>query len=311
MMHTFSLTLFRFDATTDYLPYTTKYTLEFDDSASLKDLLKGIKARDVLVGLSEDGVRINGIVCGLDLSLVDLASRFGDDLYIEPLSTKRAVKDLRIDKDDFLERFDLLAPYVEKSDREFFQTLILLHYASVALIYNQNIQGSAFYYFCAKMIEKYPKFEVEIADIASDPCCGVQYHLPLEFELFNPPQDLESKIAALVKIVDKHFPNRIKDTLDLASNPASTSLDTMLNTTPELLKTDLEAKELKYSFDGFKAGIYLGSSNLISPTMEAAIEFSMVEAFTLPSAHKPDGSALFNHDSNIACRMDSLMIQRI
>lgn len=302
-MRTFSLTLFRFDATTDYLPYTTKYTLEYDYSASLKDLLDAVKAKDILVGLSEDGVRINGVVSGLDVSLVDVVASFGQELFIEPLSTKRAVKDLRIDKNDFLERFDLLAPFVEKTDREFFQTLILLHYATPALKYNAHILGSAFYYFSAKMIQKYPKFEVEIADIASEPTSGVQYHLPLEFKLFNPPKDLESQIDSLIQIVQKHFPERIKDSIDLVQNPVKSSLDTFLNTTPEGVEVALKARELKHNFTGFKAGIYLGNCPSMSTTMKSAISFSGVEAFILPCTHDSDGAALFAHDSNIAARM--------
>lgn len=303
MMRTFTLTLFRFDARTDYLPYTTKYTLDFDYGASLKDLLANIKSKDVLVGLSEDGVRVNGVLCSLELSLVDIVSRFGQELYVEPLSTKRAVKDLHIDKDDFLERFDLLAPYVEKVDREFFQTLILLHYASPALRYNPSILGSAFYYFSAKMIEKYPKFEVQIADIASEPSSGVQYHLPLDYELFNVPEDLESQIISLIQIINKHFPDRLKEPMDLAQNPVSSPIDTMLGATAESLKNSLQTKELKHSFEGFKAGVYLGSFDSISTTMDVAIEFSKVRAITLANTHKPDGAALFNHDSNMACLM--------
>jgi len=303
MMRTFSLTLFRFDATTDYLPYTTKYTLEHDYSQTLKDLLDALKQKDVLVGLSEDGVRVNGTVTGLNVSLVDIVASFGQELFIEPLSTKRAVKDLRIDKEDFLERFDLLAPYVEKADREFFQTLILLHYATPVLKYNGNILGSAFYYFSAKMIQKYPKFEVQIADIASEPTSGVQYHLPLDFKLYNPPEDLESQIDSLKKVVKRHFPNRIKDSIALAQNPATTSLETFLNTDPNGVQEALSSRTLKHSFAGFKGGVYLGNLPSVSSNMEAAIAFSGVEAFMLPSTHDSDGAALFAHDPKLAATM--------
>ena len=303
MMRTFSLTLFRFDLKTDYLPYVTKYSFDYDDGATFGDLLNELKAKDTLVGIGGEGARVNGFLCGLETPLMDIVSRLGLELYIEPLSTKRAVKDLQINKDDFLERFDLLAPYVQKSDREFFQTLVLLHYATPALKYNSNILGSAFYYFSAKMIQKYPNFEAQIAEIASEPNCGVQYHLPLELKLFNPPEDLEEQIGLLIQAVHKHFPDRIKKSIDLAKNPVQASLESFLNATSEDLSSVLLASELKHDFSNFKAGVYLGSEVSMAQNMEASISFSRVKPQMLASKNEPDGSALFVYDSSLACKM--------
>ncbi len=303
MMRTFSISLFRFDAAIDYLPYYAKYSLKLDCSASLKDLLNSIKSKDVLVNLSDDGVCVNGYATALDVSLERIYERLGDELLIEPLDKKRATKDLIINKDDFLERFDLLAPYVEHSDRDFFQTLILIHYASYALRFDPEIYGSAFYYFCAKMVKKYPQFEKEIIEIVSDLDAGIGYHLPLEFKLFDPPKDLEPEIEQLKKRVKEYFPDRIKEPLDSAKNPITKPLESFLGCAKDEVSATLKEDLIKHKFDGFKAGIYLGKTPKISSLMQKIIDISALKVYMLKSTHNPDGESLIEYNSKMAYKM--------
>jgi len=115
--------IFRFNEETDYLPYYNTYTLKVTHEEVVLDILNRIKwdhdgslsyrrsCRHGICGICS--IKINGkAILACKSRLFDLIKIFGNDLTIEPLSTKRVIKDLIIDKKDFWEKHAQVNPYL-------------------------------------------------------------------------------------------------------------------------------------------------------------------------------------------------------
>jgi len=115
--------VFRFNADEDYLPYYENYDMEVTSEEVVLDILNRIKwdhdgsfsyrrsCRHGICGAC--AIKVNGrstLAC--KESMTTMLEYFGNELTIEPLSTKRAVKDLIIDKGDFWEKHDAIHPYL-------------------------------------------------------------------------------------------------------------------------------------------------------------------------------------------------------
>jgi succinate dehydrogenase / fumarate reductase iron-sulfur subunit len=115
--------VFRFNADEDYLPYYENYDMEVTSEEVVLDILNRIKwdhdgsfsyrrsCRHGICGAC--AIKVNGrstLAC--KESMNDMVEVFGNDLTIEPLSIKRAVKDMIIDKGDFWEKHDAIKPYL-------------------------------------------------------------------------------------------------------------------------------------------------------------------------------------------------------
>jgi succinate dehydrogenase / fumarate reductase iron-sulfur subunit len=115
--------VFRFNADEDYLPYYEDYNMEVTSEEVVLDILNRIKwdhdgsfsyrrsCRHGICGAC--AIKVNGrstLAC--KESMNDMVELFGNELVIEPLSKKRAVKDMIIDKGDFWEKHDSIHPYL-------------------------------------------------------------------------------------------------------------------------------------------------------------------------------------------------------
>jgi len=115
--------VFRFNADEDYLPYYEDYDMEVTSEEVVLDILNRIKwdhdgsfsyrrsCRHGICGAC--AIKVNGkstLAC--KESMNDMIELFGNELTIEPLSTKRAVKDMIIDKGDFWDKHDAVHPYL-------------------------------------------------------------------------------------------------------------------------------------------------------------------------------------------------------
>ena len=115
--------VFRFNADEDYLPYYENYDMDVTSEEVVLDILNRIKwdhdgsfsyrrsCRHGICGAC--AIKVNGrstLAC--KESMDDMVNLFGSDLVIEPLSVKRAIKDLIIDKGDFWEKHDAIHPYL-------------------------------------------------------------------------------------------------------------------------------------------------------------------------------------------------------
>ena len=106
--------VFRFNAETDFLPAYKTYELEVNNNELVLDVLDRIKwekdgsftyRRSCRHGICGScAVKVNGkSVLSCKENVFDLVDTFqSDELIIEPSDTKKAVKDMVIDKKDFL-----------------------------------------------------------------------------------------------------------------------------------------------------------------------------------------------------------------
>jgi succinate dehydrogenase / fumarate reductase iron-sulfur subunit len=115
--------VFRFNADKDYLPYYENYDMDVTSEEVVLDILNRIKwdhdgsfsyrrsCRHGICGAC--AIKVNGrstLAC--KESMNDMVELFGNELTIEPLSKKRAVKDMIIDKADFWEKHAAVTPYL-------------------------------------------------------------------------------------------------------------------------------------------------------------------------------------------------------
>jgi len=115
--------VFRFNADEDYLPYYEDYSMDVTSEEVVLDILNRIKwdhdgsfsyrrsCRHGICGAC--AIKVNGrstLAC--KESMTTMIEYFGNDLTIEPLSTKRAVKDMIIDKADFWEKHENVTPFL-------------------------------------------------------------------------------------------------------------------------------------------------------------------------------------------------------
>lgn len=115
--------VFRFNADEDYLPYYENYTMEVTSQEVVLDILNRIKwdhdgsfsyrrsCRHGICGAC--AIKVNGrstLAC--KESMNTMIETFGNHLTIEPLSIKRSIKDMIIDKGDFWEKHDSIHPYL-------------------------------------------------------------------------------------------------------------------------------------------------------------------------------------------------------
>ncbi len=115
--------VFRFNADEDYLPYYEDYSMDVTSEEVVLDILNRIKwdhdgsfsyrrsCRHGICGAC--AIKVNGrstLAC--KESMTEMIKIFGNDMTIEPLSKKRAVKDMIIDKGDFWAKHTAIQPYL-------------------------------------------------------------------------------------------------------------------------------------------------------------------------------------------------------
>jgi len=115
--------VFRFNAETDYLPYTKEYEMEVGKDELVLDLMNRIKwehdgsfsyrrsCRHGICGAC--GIKVNGKpVLACKQNAIELLDLFNNDITLEPQSKKRVIKDMIIDKGDFWEKHAQVKPYI-------------------------------------------------------------------------------------------------------------------------------------------------------------------------------------------------------
>jgi len=199
MTYKLRLSVFRFDAKSDYLPFYKKHIIEIDEDKTLNDLLAVIKEEDRLFDYPTDknaAIKIGGQNLFTDVKISDIVENFGDEFTLMPMSEKRALKDLIVNKDDFYEKFDLVDAFVDSSDKKRFEELIVYHYASDINRYSDEFQGDALFLFAYEMIDKYPAYKNKILEIL-DCENGIWLHTNLCGKVYPVDYSIENKINIL------------------------------------------------------------------------------------------------------------------
>jgi succinate dehydrogenase / fumarate reductase iron-sulfur subunit len=120
---TVTFNVFRFNSERDYLPHYQKIEMEVNKDEVFLDILNRIKweidgsftyRRSCRHGICGScAIKVNGrstLAC--KERVFDLVAVFGEELTLEPLSKKKAIKDMVVDKKDFWEKHDSIIPYL-------------------------------------------------------------------------------------------------------------------------------------------------------------------------------------------------------
>ncbi|EAK3641971.1 hypothetical protein BHT78_00450 [Campylobacter coli] len=241
-MKNLELRIFRFDKQKDYEAYYKPYVYNnYENFATLYDLLLQVQNDDIYFDFEKNDksyIVVNKEFLPLNTPLDILVKKYDFNLIIEPLSTKRSVKDLIINKDDFLEKFKYLAPFANEEDKKLYEKYDYLYYSSEILDFLPEYMGDAVFYLASKMIEKYPDKKIKILKTICDTQKGIFYHLTSKNE------DLENTIKNLQKeIIDLKLINEAALEFDL----------------PKINAFDNEIKELgeiKHNFKDFNIAFY-------------------------------------------------------
>ncbi len=200
MTYKLRLSVFRFDAKSDYLPFYKKHIIEIDKDKTLDDLLAVIKAEDRLFDYPQGknaAIQISGVNLFTNVKIDDIVKNFGTELTLMPMSEKRALKDLIVNDDDFYEKFDLLDPFIDSTDKKRFKELVIYHYASDIYKYEDDFQGDALFLFAYEMIKKHPDQEKKILNILDNENDGIWLHTNICGKVFPVDYEVEDKINSL------------------------------------------------------------------------------------------------------------------
>lgn len=203
-MTTFKLAIFRFDSKTDYLPYYKNYEVSISREKTLLELLEEIKRQDLLFEYPKDQeelgcVVINKHTIATHTTLKDIVEYFGEELILEPLSKKRATKDLIINNQDFKNSLTPILKYIDENDKKHYQEFMRFYYASEMLEFNENFQGTSLFLFVHKLILKNNPYKKELLEAICDEENGIWYHTPLCHKTFPKEEGIEEIIVGLKK----------------------------------------------------------------------------------------------------------------
>jgi len=212
------LEVFRFDCKTDYLPYYKKVVVKIDEEKTVADLLAVIKDDEKVfeypTGVNA-AIKINGKSLFTDVKIADIKEFFGKELQLDPLNSKRAEKDLRINIDDFEARFDILDAFVDSSDRKVFKSYIREHYASPIVNMEEDFIGDGLFAFAYDMVQKYPERKTKMLEAISQKDSGIWLHVNVSNKLYPEDSALEAKIVYLKNAIlnDESITNPFVDAL--------------------------------------------------------------------------------------------------
>lgn len=197
MSHKLTVRAFFFNATTDYLPYYKNFTLVLENDATAKSIPQAIKAQNELFSYPKLNLvfKINDLVVEEDTPVTSIIKRLGTKLQIDPVSSYRANNGLIINDNDFMQSFELLAPYMNDSDKTYYKGLYALHYASETSNFERNYIGDAILLLAHSMITKGTQYEDAILEAISSPYSGL-FDCEYENNLFNTAHH-EAEINAL------------------------------------------------------------------------------------------------------------------
>ena len=197
MSYKLEIRAFFFNAKTDYLPYYKNFSIIVNDDATAKDVLLKIQEENENFSFPKQKLimKINGLVVDAKQSVSSLVERLGTSLQIDPVNSYRSNNGLKINDNDFMERFELLAPYASESDLKYYKTLYTLHYASETENFDREYIGDAVLVLAHKMITDGSEHKEAILDAITSVNSGL-FDCEYENNLFN-AQDHTAAIDAL------------------------------------------------------------------------------------------------------------------
>ena len=208
MQHKLNVRAFFFNAKTDYLPYYKNFAMTLDADANVVEILKEIKAQNEDFAFPDDKLifKVNELVVTGEESVGEIVERLGSDLQIDPVLSYRSNHCLVINDSDFMERFELLAPYATEEDKAYYESLYAQHYASESSKFNHEYIGDAILLLAHRMISNGSEHKEEILAAINDEYDGLN---ACEFEnnLFK-AEDHTATIEALHAMYERPAANK-------------------------------------------------------------------------------------------------------
>ena len=291
--------LFRFNASTDYLPYYQKHTLLYKDNETINDLLNQMNKIETF-GFSENmNLKVNDVYVNASVLLSEMVARFGDEIRLDPISEFRAQKDLQIDRSDFIQKLSFIENYIEAGENiEYRKSTELAYYASNTLNYNRDYIGDHVLIIAAELIEKDFTLKNELMELLVNAENGIWFHTSLENRLLDSAQ--EEKIQKLIYMAKEY----IKPTCKVAKKVASFFDKEDKRSFEE--ENISSASNISQDFSGFNIAAYHGVKET---GLSALIEDSRAKCVDFPSSKEDlaSHSALSDEDFSYKIAGDILI----
>ncbi|RAX52993.1 hypothetical protein CCY99_06390 [Helicobacter sp. 16-1353] len=200
----FKISVFRFNANTDYNEYYQSIDISIDENLNLKDLLIAISKSldDFSYDDKSFGFRINNIVVFSNIKLLDLKSHFGTSLIITPISTKYAMKDLIIDKEAIyslyktkLDKFKFLS---EESKNEFKKYILINLISPLDL---DDYVGDGYCLYIKWMMIHYKDYAKDLLMSIARYEDGVMNSISVKNMIYPPDGSIDKEIEGLQRML--------------------------------------------------------------------------------------------------------------
>jgi len=281
MQHTLEVRAFFFNAKTDYLPYYKNFTMTLNAEDSVEKILAEVKAQneDFAYPAEKLVFKINDLVVLGSETVANVISRLGTTLQIDPVLSYRSNHCLVINDDDFMEKFEILAPFATEEDKTYYESLYALHYASETYKFSHDYIGDAILLLAHRMISNGSEDKEAILEAISDPYDGLAA-CEYENNLFN-TEFHTKEIDALNEMVGYTKGNTFLDKI-----------------TEKLSQKALYSFEKK-SIEGVNVACYAGDSGLLDEIHEKIVE-NGGNVIEFQRATKLTGVSLLGKQDNLA-----------
>ena len=196
---------FFFNSATDYLPYYKNFDLNMDKGATLLDVLNRVKTQNPDFSFPNKNIilKVNNQVTTADTLVVDIVDELGTEIQIDPATSYRSTNGLILNDDDFMESFELLAPYATDEDKAFYESLYVTHYASETNNYNRQYIGDAVLLLAERIISNGSEDKKAILAAISDEFNGIRC-CEYENNVFRGDDQSETieKLKSIMKLKD-------------------------------------------------------------------------------------------------------------
>ncbi len=287
MQYRLNIKAFFFNAETDYLPYYKQFEISLDEEAKAVELLALIKERNENFSYPEEHLvfRINDLVVEGEQPMKEVVERLGTDLQIDPVNSYRSDNGLVINDDDFMQRYELLAPYASEDDLAYYKTLYALHYASESEKFDRDYIGDAVLLLAHRLITQGSEHEEVILHTITEAHSGL-FECEYENNLFNAQDhtDTINTLKQMVKPPKSDKPNFMdKMAAKFIKKPETKEAPVVLKAT--------EGKEIAY---------YYGGSRDNSEAVSKKISEVGAKMTTFSRAHKLSGLSLLEDSKALA-----------
>jgi len=285
MHYRLTVKAFFFNAKTDYLPYYKHFEIILDEEAKAVDILRQIKIQNEIFSYPEEKLlfKINDLVVNGEESIKEIIERLGTDfLHIDPVNSYRSNNGLIINDDDFLQRYELLAPYASEEDFSYYKTLYALHYASETEKFDHNYIGDAILLLAYRLITQGSKHKESILNKITEVNCGL-FECEYENNLFK-AEDHSEVLSKLKQMV----------------NPSKDDFFTIIDKiTTKFIKTPKEEKTLP-KFKNKEIAYYYGGNENRSEVISEQITLLGAKTIHFSRAHKLSGLSLLETAKTLA-----------